>query len=126
MVDKNKIKKKVLICIKMIKISAETFAENCIHNIDKAKILWLKNKEKKKKLGVAKLYDLIDKENKGKFETQNLTDENIKKYKRHGSELTDDGKFVYNREDIITPIIMHCKAPETINFRTELVLKIII
>ena len=34
-----------------------------------------------------KIYDLIDKEIKGKFETRNPTNEQIREYKRHGLEL---------------------------------------
>ena len=54
-----------------------------------------------KKLDVKNIHDLVDKESKGKFKTNNLTDEQIKKYKRHGSELIDGEKFVYAHEGII-------------------------
>ena len=30
--------------------------------------------------------------------------------KRHGSEFIDDEKFMYNREDILIPIIMHYRV----------------
>ena len=43
---------------------------------------------KEKKLGVRKIYYLIDKEINGRFETTNPTDEQISEYKKHGSELT--------------------------------------
>ena len=70
---------------KMLKISAETFPENYIYNItDKAKRLWLRNKDIGEKLGVENIYDLIDKEIKGKFETRNPTNEQIIEYKKHG------------------------------------------
>ena len=38
---------------------------------------------------------IIKVEIKGKFKTNTLTNEQIKKYKRHGSELIDGKKFVY-------------------------------
>ena len=40
------------------------------------------------------IYDLIDKEIKGKFETTNLIKQQIREYNRHGSELTDDKNFL--------------------------------
>ena len=59
---------------KMLKISAETYAINCIHNIiDKEKVLWLRNKDIREKLGVENSYGLIDKEIKDKYETKNQT-----------------------------------------------------
>ena len=86
---------------KMYKISAETFFKNYVYNIiDKEKKLWLRNKDIEK-LGVENSYDLIDKEIKGKFETKNPTNEQIREYKRHGSEIIDSEKFMYTREDII-------------------------
>ena len=48
---------------------------------DKEKKLWLRNKDKEEILDVGNIYDLIDKETKGKFETkiqQMNKSENIK------------------------------------------------
>ena len=48
---------------------------------DKEKKLWLRNKDKGEMLDVGSIYDLIDKETKGKFETkiqQMNKSENIK------------------------------------------------
>ena len=73
--------------------------------------MWLSNKDIGKKLGVENIYDLIDKEIKGKFETNNPTKQQIKEYKRNGSELIDGKKFVYTHEDIKTLIIMNCRVP---------------
>ena len=69
-----------------------------------------------KQIDVKSIRDLVDKEIKGKFKTNNLTDEQIKKYKRHGSELIDGEKFVYAHEGIIIPVIMHCRTPESCKF----------
>ena len=64
-----------------------------------------------KKLDVKNIHDLVDKETKGNFKTNNPTNEQIKKYKRHGSELIDGKNFVYAHEGIIIPIITHCGTP---------------
>ena len=56
---------------------------------------------------------VVDKEIKGKFTTNNPTNELTKKYKKHGSELIDDRKFVYAHEGIIIPVIMHCRTRES-------------
>ena len=64
-----------------------------------------------KKLDVKIIHNLVDKEIKSKFKTNNPTKEQIKKYKRHGSELIDGENFVYAHEGIIIPIITHCGTP---------------
>ena len=115
--------KKIYINYKILKISAETHAKNCIHNIiDKEKMLWLRKKDIGETLGVENIDDLIDKEIKGRFETRNPTNEQINENKRHGSELIDVEKFMFTREDIIMPIIMHSRVstPEAIELKTRL------
>ena len=77
-----------------------------------------------KKLDVKNINDLVDKEIKGKFKTNDLTDEQIKKYKRHGSKLIDSEKFVYAHEGIIIPVIMHCRTPESCKFKRSLGFKL--
>ena len=77
-----------------------------------------------KKLDVKNIHDLGDKEIKGKFKTNNLTDEQIKKYKRHGSELIDRENFVYAQEGILIPVIMHFRAPESCKFKRSLGFKV--
>ena len=87
-----------------------TYAKNCIYNIkDKEKMLCLRKKDIGEKLGVENIYDLIDKEIKGRFETGNPTNEQIREYKRRRTKLSVGEKFMYTREDIIMPIIMHCR-----------------
>ena len=78
--------------------------------IHQEKMLWLRNKDIGEKLGVENIDDLIDKEMKGRSETRNPTNEQIREYKRHSSELIDDKKFMYTREDIIMSIIIHCRV----------------
>ena len=63
---------------------------------------------------------MIDKEIKGRVETRNATYEQIREYKRHGSELIDGEKFMYTREDIVIPIIMHCGGTKATDFRAGL------
>ena len=47
---------------------------------------------------VENIYNLIDKEIKGRFETRNPTNEQIIEYKGHGSKLIDGEKFMYTCE----------------------------
>ena len=77
-----------------------------------------------KKLDVKNIHDLVDKEIKDKFKTNNLTDEQIKKYKIHGSELIDGEKFIYTHEGVIIPVIIHCRTPESCKFKRNLGLKL--
>ena len=48
--------------------------------------------------------------------TNNLTDEQIKRNKRPGSELIVLETFVYAHEGIIIPVIMHCRTTESSKF----------
>ena len=112
---------------KMVEISAETFAKNCIHTITQLRkgqklALWLKIKDIGRELDVKNIFELIDKEIKGKFETNYPTKQQIRKYKRHGSEFIENEKFMYADECIIIPVIMHCRVstPKTIEFRSKL------
>ena len=114
--------KKKLFCVhKMVDVSAETFAKNYIHTIkqlkkDKEPVLWIRIKDIGEKLDVKSIGDLIYKEIKGKFETNYLAKQQIRKYKRHGSEFIQHTKFMYAHECIIIPIIIHCRVstPKTI------------
>ena len=76
---------------KIFKIGAETFAKNVhttkVNTTDNKSVLLIKMIDIRKKLNVKSIHDLVDKEIKGKLNTNNLTNEQIKKYKRHGSEL---------------------------------------
>ena len=87
-----------------------------------SKKLWLRNKDIRKKIGVKNIDDLIDKEIKSKFKTDKATKQKIKEYKRHGSKIIDDEKFMYTHEDIIMLIIMNCRVstPKAVEFRFEL------
>ena len=116
----------VCVCVYKI-ISAETFAKNCIHTISQLKrgkesILWLRIKDIGRELDVKNIFDLVDKDIKGKFETNYPTEQQIKKYKRYGTEFIKDIKFMYAHECIIIPIIMHCRVatPKSIEFRSKL------
>ena len=74
----------------MFEITPETFAKNCVHTIkvnktDNKSVLWIKMIDIQKKLDVKNIHDLVDKQIKSKFKTNNPTNEQIKKYKKHGS-----------------------------------------
>ena len=111
---------------KMFKVTAETFGKNSVQTIkvtitDNKSVLWIKMIDIQKKLDVKNIDDLVDKEIKGKFKTNNLTDEQIKKYKIHGSELIDGEKFMYAHEGII---IMHSRTPESCKFKRNFEFKL--
>ena len=67
----------------MNKITAKTFAKNCVDTIkvetSNKSVLWIKMINIQKKLDAKNIHDLVDKEIKGKFKTNNLTDEQIEK-----------------------------------------------
>ena len=79
-------------------------------------------KDVERELDVENIYDLVDKEIKDKFETNYPTKQQIRKYKRHGSELIENEKFMYAHECIIISVIMHCRVgtPKSIEFRSKL------
>ena len=111
----------------MVDIRAETFAKNCIHTISQLKrskesILWLRIQDIGKELDVKNIFDLVDKEIRRKFETNYPTEQQIRKYKRHGSEFIKDVKFMYAHECIIISITMHCRVAtsKSIEFRSKL------
>ena len=70
-------------------------------------------------MDVKNIFDLVDKEIKAKFETNYPTEQQIRKYKRHGSELIENQKFMNARECILIPVIMHCRVstPKLIEFK---------
>ena len=110
----------------MVKISAEAFAENCNHTIkqlrkDKEQVLWIRIKGIGRELDAGSICDSLDREIKGKFETNYPTEQQIGKYKRHGSEFIERIKFMYAHECIIIPAIMHCRisTPKSIEFRSK-------
>ena len=77
------------------------------------------NKDMGEKSNVENIYDLIDKEIKDKFKTNNPKKQQIRENKRHESESIFDEKFMYT---IIIPIIKSCRVltPKEIKFRFEL------
>ena len=99
----------------MVNISDEIFAKNCIHTMEQLRkgkdpILWRRIKDIGRKLDVKNIFDLVYKEVKGKFETDYPTEQQIRKYKRHGSEFIAGIKFMHAYECIIIPIIMNCRG----------------
>ena len=86
------------------------------------KFLWLRNEVLGEKLDVENIYDSICKEIKNRFETRNPINEQIREYKKLESELIDGEKIIYTCEDVIMPIIMHCRVStlEAIDLKTRL------
>ena len=104
--------------VKIFKATAETFAKNCVHKVkvtktDNKSVLWIKMIDTQKRLEI-----------KSKFKNNNLTDEQIKKCKKHGSKLIDGEKSVYAPESIIIPVIMHFKTLESYTFKRILGFKL--
>ena len=66
-----------------------------------------------KKDGVVKIFDLIDKEIKGKYKVRNINDltkQQIKKYKIDKARLIKGIRHsMYVHEDILIPIIMQSR-----------------
>ena len=60
-----------------------------------------------KSLDIKNIHSLVDEEIKGKSKTNNPTNEQIKKYEKHGSELTDREKFASAHEGTIVPLTMN-------------------
>ena len=114
---------------KMFKVTAEIFAKNCVYMInvnktDNKSVIRIKMIDIQKKLDLKNIHDLVDKEIKDKFKINNPKNEQIKKYKIHGSELIDGEKFMYAHEGVIIPVIMHCRTPESCKFKRNLGLKL--
>ena len=111
---------------KIFNVTVETFAKNSGHTIKVNKahnksVLWITMIDMQKLFDVKNINDMVHKEI---IFNNNLRDEQIKKYKRHGSELTDGEKFVYAHEGIIIPVIMHCRTPESCKFKRSLGFKL--
>ena len=105
-------------------ITAETFSENRIYAIkrqlkEEEPVLWIRIKDLGKKLNVKNIFHLVDKEIKGKFKDC-PTKNQIKKYKKHGSELTEGVKHIYTHENVVILVIMGARSPEPVKFRSKL------
>ena len=111
----------------MVQITKETFPKNCIHAITQVRkskklVFWIRIKDIGKRLNVKNIFDLVHKEIKGKFETNYATEQQIRKYKIHGSKFIENEKFMCVRECIIILVIMHCRGstPKSIELRSKL------
>ena len=81
---------------KMFNVTVETFAKNSVHTTkvnkaDNKSVLWITMIDIQKLIDVKNIHDMVHKEI---IFNNNLRDKQIKKYKRHGSELIDGEKFV--------------------------------
>ena len=109
----------------MLKISVKEFTDAKVHTITigNRRLFWVKMCDVQKRLGVENIYDLLRKKIWGIYETDNLTKEQIKKYKRRERESDSDSNsnFRYARSDIILKIIMHYRETQkAVEFKTKL------
>ena len=111
--------------MKIIDINGNTYAENCVHTVkvirkeDKS-VSWIKMHDIQEKLGARNMSDLTIKAIKGIYKPNTPTKEQIEKYKRLGKFFFDDLTEIYIHEDLALSIIMDCRTPTAIKFRTEL------
>ena len=119
---------------KMVVISAKTWIKAevsviKIHendNVNKAVLLLLCISDATKRWGGKSLYDLIDKEIKGKYGVKNmgdLTKQQIRKYRIDRAKLIKGSKdSMYVHEDILIPVILQSRLSnsKTIKFRADL------
>ena len=119
---------------KMVDISVETWNKAKvsvikIHENDNVNKTLLKSiciSDVAKRQGGKNIYDLIDKEIKGKCMVKNMSDltkPQIRKYKIDGAKLIKGSKHsMYIHEDIAITIIMQSRLldPKTIKFRSDL------
>ena len=119
----------VLFCTyKMVKINTKTWNNSGVYVTiihcrgENKPVLWLRIKDIGRESDVKNILDLLDKEIKGKLNTNNPKKQQIRKYKKHGSEFIEDTKFMYAHECIIISVIMHCRVstPKSIEFRSKL------
>ena len=95
-------------------------------NVNKTLLRWLCICDLNKRWGGKNIYDLIDKEIKGKYQAKNmneLTKQQIRKYKIDRARLFKDSKHsMYVYEDIAIGIIMQSRLSDlkTIKFRADL------
>ena len=76
------------------------------------------------KLDIKNIFHSVDKEIKGKFKDTYLTKQQIKKYKKHGSEFIKGVKFFYAHENIVIPVIMGSRSPKAIECDYKLAIEI--
>ena len=119
---------------KMVVISAKTWIKAevsviKIHendNVNKAVLLLLCISDATKRWGGKSLYDLIDKEIKGKYGVKNmgdLTKQQIRKHRIDRAKLIKGSKdSMYVHEDILIPVILQSRLSnsKTIKFRADL------
>ena len=72
------------------------------------------------KLDIKNIIDSVNIEIRGKIETNYLTEQQIRKYKKYGSEFIEDIKFMYAHERTVIPVVIHCRSPTATEFRSKL------
>ena len=109
----------------MFKISAGASAKSCnnaitVHKKDTKTVFWIKMHDIQDELCVKNISYLTIKAIKGIYETNGPKNEQIKRCKRYGKELLDGVTGIYIHENFALSIIMDCRTPTSIEFRSKL------
>ena len=109
----------------MYLMSAEGYKNAVVHflRVRKTDEIWTSMKNVRKGLGVKNMSDLILKEIYGIYETKNLTNKQIQKYKMTEREIfekydnlskdelnTKTNKIVYVKNDVMSTVIKCCRG----------------
>ena len=110
--------------IRFYEINVELYENNDVHKIAVTKrngkrVVWVRMTVTQKKIGVTSMSDLTIKEIKCIFNTRNITKEQKAVYKRFGSEWIKDENYMYIRNDLISLIIMNCRTPKAVAFKSN-------
>ena len=71
-------------------------------------------------LDLKNMSDLIIEETKSRYKTRNPTKEEIRQHKKDNREWSDDNKYTFITNDIVSTIIKNCKTTTEVEFRTKL------
>ena len=111
-----------LFCVyKMVVITVQNYTDAKVHTISigKRKLFWVKMVDVQNGLGIKNIPDLVRKHIQGIYETKNLTEEQVRKYKRSQKEInkepTDDSRFKHACSDLMEIIIKKFRGVKTCN-----------
>ena len=102
-------------------MTVQNYADAKVHTITirNRELFWVKMIDVQNGLGIKNISDLVRKIIQGIYETKNITEEQVKKYKRSQKEIskepTDDSKFKYARSDLMEIIIKNCRGVKKCN-----------
>ena len=82
-----------LFCVyKMVVITVQNYTDAKVHTISigNRKLFWVKMVDVQNGLGIKNVSDLVRKHIQGIYETKNLTEEQVRKYKRSQKEINKE------------------------------------